>query len=219
MLRRRLCRRKCLLQFERCIAGCGEDTSGRPSQGKSILEYRFANQWVKRSGDDQIHAAVKQVFKINKQAARKPWSCGTNNVNQEIDIALGVGVPARNRAEDTDITSTVLRCNRLDFGFSSSKRFEHIHGFILNPKSNSRRDAELAKENLCVFRESALNRPLLNYSSGASPSSLPCRIAFNRSSRRFARSAARFTSSLPTSSIMACSAPSPLRLPRRTMRV
>ena len=50
--------------------------------------------------------------------------------------------------------------------------------------------------------------------SGCS-SSRPSRCAFRRSSRRLARSAARFTSSEPTSSIIACSAPSPLRGPRR----
>jgi hypothetical protein len=58
-----------------------------------------------------------------------------------------------------------------------------------------------------------------NYSEGASPSSLPWRIALSRSSRRLARSAARLTSSEPTSSSMACSAPSPLRKPSRTTRV
>src|SRR5439155_19003076 len=57
------------------------------------------------------------------------------------------------------------------------------------------------------------------YSSGSSPSCLPWRIAFRRSSRRLARSAARFTSSEPTSSTIACSAPSPLRFPSRTTRV
>ncbi len=58
------------------------------------------------------------------------------------------------------------------------------------------------------------------YSPSSSSSwSRPSRCAFNRSSLRLARSAARFTSSEPTSSIIACSAPSPLRGPMRTMRV
>ncbi len=51
------------------------------------------------------------------------------------------------------------------------------------------------------------------------PSSRPSFMALRRSSRRLARSAARFTSSEPTSSSMACSAPSPWRKPRRTTRV
>lgn len=53
----------------------------------------------------------------------------------------------------------------------------------------------------------------------SSPSSRPSFIAFKRSSFRFARSAARLTSSEPTSSSIACSAPSPCRGPRRTILV
>jgi hypothetical protein len=68
------------------------------------------------------------------------------------------------------------------------------------------------------LREVFLRRRRLRYSSGVSPSSLPCRSACRRSSLRLARSAARLTSSEPTSSSIACSAPSPLRFPRRTTR-
>lgn len=59
------------------------------------------------------------------------------------------------------------------------------------------------------------------YSTLSSPSSssLPSRTLLSRSSLRLARSAARLTSSEPTSSIMACSAPSPCRGPSRTMRL
>jgi hypothetical protein len=60
------------------------------------------------------------------------------------------------------------------------------------------------------------------YASGcwSPPSSdpRPSLMAFSRSSLRLARSAARLTSSEPTNSSMACSAPSPLRGPRRTIR-
>ncbi len=60
------------------------------------------------------------------------------------------------------------------------------------------------------------------YDSSCSPPSScsrPSCTALRRSSRRLARSAARLTSSVPISSILASSAPSPLRHPRRTMRV
>lgn len=59
-------------------------------------------------------------------------------------------------------------------------------------------------------------KSLAFYSVPASPVSCCC---FRRSSRRLARSAARFTSSLPTSSSIAVSAPSPLRQPSFTTRV
>src|SRR6476646_371584 len=69
-----------------------------------------------------------------------------------------------------------------------------------------------------AFALAALVFNCRRFYSSPSPSSRPSRWAFRRSSRRLARSAARLTSSLPTSSIMACSAPSPLRHPSLTMR-
>ncbi len=57
------------------------------------------------------------------------------------------------------------------------------------------------------------------YDSSPSSPSRPSLMALSFSSRRLARSAARLTNSDPTSSRITCSAPSPLRQPKRTRRV
>ena len=75
--------------------------------------------------------ATKKPFEIPLQPAGEPRCRGPYYVDQKIDITFRVCFSPGDRAENADISCTMLGSDQLNFGLSGTKRCERVHEFIL----------------------------------------------------------------------------------------
>jgi hypothetical protein len=173
------------------------------------------SQTIACAGDQGVWACACSTLRVAPEGRRRRVVRLQPDANQGEERRRKGASWGRLRGSQT--TGSTLPCERDIATAKSQASFARLRGLAIParignpPYKEKAADAHRAAAAWCAVMD--------RYSSVFSSSSRPSRCALRRSSRRLARSAARLTSSEPTSSIMACSAPSPLRGPRRTMRV
>jgi hypothetical protein len=108
------------------LRGCRAGARANPSQRDRFSENAGANTLLQSTLSDNIHAATKQLSKLNDKTAHIQQTSAWFHVYEEIDVAIGPRFSTRNRSEDTNVGCAILAS---DLQHLLAICFEDIHDF------------------------------------------------------------------------------------------
>ena len=80
---------------------------------------------------DNVNVASEKIPQIGNETAGKPWRHIRTCFDEEIDVAVGTGLAARDRAEYTNAGHTMFRGNAQDLFAFLAEDFLDSHARIL----------------------------------------------------------------------------------------
>ena len=79
-----------------------------------FTQYAVAQVGIERLFRDNLDSPAQKVFKVEDETRREPRAGGRTGIDEKIDITLGPGVAACDRAKDPDIVGAMSSGNMLD---------------------------------------------------------------------------------------------------------
>ncbi len=120
-------RRQCIFRFGRSPRECPRGAENRLSQRNGVAENALPNLLAKAASGDDIHFLPQQFFELPLQPSDIEQTSALVEIDEEIDIALGVAFATSHRPEDTHVARAAAFGKREDLRTPRGSEFGQSH--------------------------------------------------------------------------------------------